>query len=143
MQPAPPIAVVSPAHAHAAYDVVSPSKLFTLAETRFNVALRVVGNGDLDWVPSSLAASVAIREAQGGIGALKSVLVPSTPWGPRQIAATALLHARRAVDQLEEFSAIMASRGEGPFRREDAPLGSLAHLDTARAALRRAITAVS
>jgi hypothetical protein len=124
---------------HASADVVSPSKLLSIACERFALALRIVGSNETPYVPTALAASVAIREATSGIGALQSVLVPSTPWGPREIAAAAMTQAKRALTQLEQYREVMGPRGERSWTRADLDPGTLVLLDTARASLRQAV----
>lgn len=124
-----------PSSPYASHHVVSPSKLFAIAEIRFDAALRVLGSDDSLRAPSALMTSIALREARNGVSALRSVLAPSTPWTARQTASNAMLHATDALVRLERYSATMAPRGDGPFHRDDLGAGTLALLDTARAAL--------
>lgn len=140
--PATTTAVVLPSTATASSEVVPPSRLLGLARERFEVALRIIGGGESPWVPTSLAATVGIREAKAGIGTLQSVLVPSTPWGPRSIAAAAMTRARQALTLLEQYRIAVAPRGEGTYTRADLAVGELALLDGARSNLRGAISRV-
>ena len=142
LAPATTTAVVTPSNATASTDIVSPSKLLGLARERFEVALRIIGGGDSPWVPSALAATVGIREATAGIGTLQSMLVPSTPWGPRSIAAAAMTRAKQALTLLEQYRTAMGPRGDGSYTRSDLAIGELALLDGARSNLRGAISRV-
>lgn len=130
--------MIMPSSTHAPHHVVSPSKLFAIAEIRFDAALRVLGSDDSLRAPSALMTSIALREARNGVSALRSVLAPTTPWSARQTASNSMLHATDALVRLEQYSATMAPRGDGPFYRDDLEAGSLRLLDAARAALARA-----
>lgn len=143
MQLTPTFAANLPTRARVENDVVSPTKLFTIASTRFDAALRVLGGEKSPFAPSSLSASIAAREATSGFNTLKSIMVPSTPWGHRQRATTSALQARRALDTLETYSLLMAPRGDGPFQRPNLAPGTLVLLDNARSALRSAIQAIA
>jgi non-canonical (house-cleaning) NTP pyrophosphatase len=134
--------VISPSNATTSNDVVSPSKLLTLARERFDVALRVIGTSEATWVPTALSASVGIREATSGIGTLQSVLVPSTPWGIREIAAGAMNRAKQALTLLEQYRMAMGPRGDGSFNRTDLAVRELALIDGARSNLRSAVLRV-
>lgn len=139
MQLAPTTAaVVTPYSSHASTDVVSPTRLMTIAKERFNVALRIIGTGDTSYAPTALAASTAISEATKGVGALQSMLVPSTPWGPRQRGSASMTAAKRALTQLEQYRASVVQFGERPLDRSSLPVGLLAALDIARSSMRLA-----
>jgi hypothetical protein len=128
-----------PTQSREPFDVVPTSRLLELAKDRFNVAFRIVGTGDTAYVPTTLATTTAIHEATNGVGALQSVLVPATPWGPRQMASSAMTQVKRALIQLEQYRNQIAAFGERSLERADLPVGTLALLDNARSSLRSAI----
>lgn len=143
MQIVPNVAVMSPMGVHASTDVVSPNKLFALASSRFGAAIGMLDMGGPLAAPNAYLASVALREAKNGVGALKSILVPSTPWGPRQTASTAMVRVKRAMEMLELYQVEVAPRGDGPVRRSELAKVPLLHLDNARSSLLAAINVIS
>lgn len=139
MELAPSIAPAVPTAASGRSDAVSPSRLFAFARDRFGIArdaLRIGGPGS---VPTGIVAALAIAEVGAGMRALRSAVVPATPFHQRQQALAALEQARAGAGFLQAYRDAVAALGDGPLRHDDLPVGALHQLSEGRDRLAHAI----
>jgi hypothetical protein len=137
----PNIAILqqSPYGAQLAADLVSPSRLFELAATRFEAALATSRIGGPRTAPSAIVAVLALQQADSGLRNLKSVNVPSTPFDVRTRAARASDAARHGIDLLRRYHEAVIGRGDRPHDLDTLPTSTIALLDESRLHLRTAI----
>ncbi|MCW2927230.1 MAG: hypothetical protein JWM86_1198 [Thermoleophilia bacterium] len=135
MQLAPSSIAMAPSDLQSVADVVQPSKLFNAADARFDLALDAVGVRGSGAAPTVRDSQNAVYHALAGVRLLRSTLVPSTPFYQRQLAATAIGHAGDAVRALTQYEQLVRPLADADLDAGRVPLGALASLDEARAAL--------
>lgn len=122
------------------FDLVSPSRLFEMAASRFEAALATSTIGGPGTSPSAIVAVMASQQVRAGINTLQSIIVPSTPFEVRTRATRAIDHARRAVELLGQYHASVVGRGDGAHRNETLPPQTVRALEAGRLNLRSAIS---
>lgn len=130
---------VTPSHHSSSREAVSPSKLFELASRRFRTSLAALEIGGPGAIPSAQVTTLAIQEAEAGMRALQSTLVPPTPFWQRLAADASIGEARRAVELLVDYRHEVMGLPDRPLRRDDATQAGLHRLDEARVRLGAAI----
>lgn len=129
----------SPYVAQFAMDLVSPSRLFDLAATRFEAALATSRIGGPRTSPSSIVTVLAMHQADTGLRTLKSISVPSTPFQVRTRAARAIDHARQGIDLMRQYHAAVVGRGDGAHGNGTLPIETIGLINKGRLQLRAAI----
>jgi hypothetical protein len=122
------------------FDLVSPSRLFELAATRFDAALATSTIGGPDTSPSAMVAVMAMQQVQSGLNSLQSINVPTTPWDVRTRAARAIDQAHQAVDLLRQYHAEVVGLGDHAHGNDTLPPLTLGLLESGRLHLRLAIS---
>lgn len=101
-----------PASANVASDVVAPGRLFAVARLRLQGAASTIRTDASGEAPTSLAASIAINQANSGINTLRSILVPTTSFDQRRRAAVAIDHAEQGLRALRSYREAMLEFGD-------------------------------
>lgn len=128
-------AVITPKQA---FDVVPPSRLFSLAIARFESAIATTRIGGHGTAPSAIVAVMAIQQAESGLRSLKSVIVPSTSLETRNRAALAAGHAQSGIELLRRYHAAVVTLGDRAHPNDQLPAETLALLEGGRFQLRTA-----
>lgn len=105
--------IVTPAFTQPiAADVVSPARLFEIARIRLDGALGSLRQPGGVFAPTALATVIALGQVRSGVGALESVLVPSTSFDLRSRAETSIARAREGVAMLRRYHDLVVSNGD-------------------------------
>lgn len=140
MQLASPIASFQPAVVAGAADLVSPARLFAIAGDRLRTASSALRIGGPGAAPTAGVTTLAIREVEAGVRALRSTLVPTTPFHHRAVAIGSIEQATSAIALLDEYRAAVSPLGDVAIRRGDLSVATLTLLDDATSRLVSSIT---
>ena len=102
----------TPSGIRTAYHVVAPGRLFAVARLRLAGAANTIRPDRTAHAPTSLAATIAISQAQAGISALRSILVPTTSFDLRRRAAATIGDAEQGVRVLSSYRDEMLQFGD-------------------------------
>jgi hypothetical protein len=115
-QPAVPSTTAGAGSVH----VVSPSRLFHFARIRFEGAAAALRPDQRELAPSALGTSIAIGQVESGINALRSSLIPATPFELRKRAVGAMDQADEGIALLHAYRAAVQ-----PFGDQHLPINAL------------------
>lgn len=123
MQIASPTAIHQPSDSSVVDQahVVSPSKLFKIADGRFEHSALSVAVGPDALLPTTQDALHAVEDMQAGVRALHAVVVPTTSPLQRVIARESVRNASAAINLLREYSQMVQPFGDGPIHMAQVP----------------------